>query len=82
MWRKLLQTLTVMIATALVVSSLAMAAGTKTTGTVTAMHKNGTMTVQTENGKMHRVKGHDFQRGDHVECSHKGKTMACRKQAV
>lgn len=82
MLRKSINSLTIAVATSLMVTSLALAAGAGITGTVASIDKKGMATIKAEDGKEYHVKGKGLQAGDAVECAMKGKSMSCMKKPV
>jgi hypothetical protein len=90
MFRRITRPLTIALAVLAIVSSLARAATNEVqktnqpaassapiSGTVTTVHKQGTVTIRTEDGKSHRLKNNNWQVGDKVQCETKSKKTSC-----
>jgi hypothetical protein len=90
MLRRIARPLIIAVAVLAIVSSLARAAtneAQKTTkpavssapmaGTVTTVHKQGTVTIRTEDGKSHKLQNNNWQVGDKVKCETKSGKTSC-----
>jgi hypothetical protein len=92
MIRHIVKPLSMAVAVVALVSSLAQAApaemktppapavpSASMLGTVTAVGKDGTVTVRTVDGTTHKLKNHGWQVGEKVECTTKSGKTSCTK---